>query len=418
MTNILETKVWKEAEQVLNTPAGRRIMGLAPEAINIMNGVAPGAMSMKGQRRRCSPQGLERRYSLIENCYSAHKPAARAGLNPAEQELRQSILADCYRKREANRNYSSLRQLEQSVSINAESVHAAKADFYRSTALGKPVSTRTTNVLAAASPLRAIPSTGNTGQNFLPATLSNELISEPFADNPLRGIISMSNIRGLELPKIAFQLDDDDFIGDADTAKEIRVDGDKVAFSRNKFKVKVRISDTVLHGSDVDLVGFVENALRSGLADKEKKVSFATSPAAGEENMSFYGGSIKEITGLGLFEAITAAIADLHEDYREGATVVMCYADYVTLLKSLSNYSLALYGVQPEKIIGKPVVFCDAAEVPIIGDFKHCRLNYDGPPIFDQDKDINAGEYVWVLTCWFDQRRMLDSAFRLAVVEV
>ena len=416
--DILKSQAWLEMEQILNTPAGRKIVGVAPEAISIMNGVAPEAMSMKGQRRHCSPQELERRYSLIKNCDSVSK-LTWASLNPAEQELRRKILANCRRREAGVRNYSSIRQLEQSagVAITPETIRAAKADFYRATAKGEPVPAKAERILSAVNPLRAIPATGNTGQNFLPATLADEIFSEPFATNPLREIISISNIRGLELPKIAFKLDDDNFIDDAATAQEMELTGNIIAFERNKFKVMVRISDTVLHGSDLDLVGYVENVLKSAVASVEKKSAFATSPLPGLEHMSFYNGEIETVSGVNLRDAIMAAIADLHEVFREGAAVVMSRADYMKIVFELANGSLALFGVQPERIIGKPVVFCDAAVIPIVGDFKYFRLNYDGEPFFDNDKEIVTGNYIWALTAWFDQRRMLDSAFRLATVE-
>ena len=95
----------------------------------------------------------------------------------------------------------------------------------------------------------------------------------------------------------------------------------------------------------------------------------------------------------------------------------MRYADYVTMLKTLSNNSMDLYRVQPEQIIGKPVIFCDSAAIPIVGDFGYCRLNYDGDLVYDADKDVDGGNYIWVLTGWFDQHRLLNSAFRLAILK-
>jgi len=87
------------------------------------------------------------------------------------------------------------------------------------------------------------------------------------------------------------------------------------------------------------------------------------------------------------------------------------------MLKNLSNNSMDLYRVQPEQIIGKPVIFCDSATVPIVGDFGYCRLNYDGDLVYDADKDVDKGNYIWVLTGWFDQHRLLNSAFRLAILQ-
>lgn len=301
-----------------------------------------------------------------------------------------------------------------------EKIVAAKAAFYRAAILKQEIPGEVQAVLKA---LPANDSSG--GSNFLPVTLSNELVHEPFATNPLRGVIRMSNIKGLELPKIAFSIADDSFVADSTAAKEIAATGSKVSFGRFKFKVKVVVSDTVIHGSDIQLVSYVENALRSGLAAKEKKVSFAAvaNQVAGEQHMSFYQDSstpgtpaITEVEGASLYDAITNAIAALDEEFRENAKVVMRYADYVTMIKGLANNSMDLYQAQPEKIIGKPVVFSDSATTPIVGDFSYCVLNYDGEPTYDTDKDVDKGDYIWVLTAWVDQWRLLNSAFRLAVV--
>jgi len=137
--------------------------------------------------------------------------------------------------------------------------------------------------------------------------------------------------------------------------------------------------------------------------------------------MTFYEKSdsnlvIAESEGADLYEAITNAIASLHEDYRENASVVMKYADYVTILKTLSNSSRDLFSAPPERVIGKPVVFCDSATTPVVGDFRYLHLNYENPVVFDTDKDVTAGDFVFVLTAWFDQYRLLNSAFRLTKV--
>src|SRR5699024_7024653 len=187
-------------------------------------------------------------------------------------------------------------------------------------------------------------------------------------------------------------------------------------FGRNKFKVKARISDTVIHGSDIELVNYVDNALRSGLASKEKKDALTDSPVTGLEHMSFYNdGAIKRVEGDDLYKAIKAAIADLHEDYRDNAQIVMTYADYMNIIEVLANGNATLYQAQPEQVLGKPVHFADGAVNPIVGDFNHFRINYDAMT-YDTDKDVNSGDYLFVLTAWYDQKRSLDSAFRIAEV--
>src|SRR5690606_31970159 len=151
-----------------------------------------------------------------------------------------------------------------------------------------------------------------------------------------------------------------------------------VSFGRHKFKVYAGVSETVMNGTDTNLVQHVENALKSGVAAKEKKVAFATTPKTGEEHMSFYStqNGIKKVSGENLYKAIKAAIADLHEDYRENAKIFMTFADYSEIIETLANGNATLYTAQPEQVLGKPVIFADGAVNPIVGDFSYSHFNY------------------------------------------
>lgn len=291
-----------------------------------------------------------------------------------------------------------------------EKMTKAKAEFIRASIEKRAVSDDVKQIYA-------LPTGNETGgDNFLPTNLQNELVHEPFAKNQLRSIARVTNIKGLELPKISYQIDDDAFIDDTETAKELELTGDVVSFDRNKFKVKAKISDTVIHGSDIELANYVDNALRSGLASKEKKDALAENPSSGLGHMSFYNRDVRSVTANSLYKGIKKAIADLHEDYRENAKIVMTYADYMEIIELLANENTTLYNAQPEQVLGKPVEFADSAVKPIVGDFNYFGINYDGMT-YDTDKDVNSGDYLFVLTAWYDQRRSLDSAFRVVEVD-
>ncbi|MGE7932122.1 phage major capsid protein [Viridibacillus arvi] len=291
----------------------------------------------------------------------------------------------------------------------------AKADYYKAIATGR---TPTEDVVAV---LADNNETG--GGKFLPKTVSEEIIHEPFVKNPLREHSAFTQITNLEIPKIGFELDDDDFINDTETAKEIEASGDSVVFGRHKFKVKVKLSETVIHGSKANLVAVVDKGLQSGLAAKEKKVAFTKTPKTGEEHMSFYrkgtltAPAIKKVPGEDLLKAIKKCIADLPEEFRENAEVTMRYTDYVDILDALSNGTTSFYNAQPEQIIGKPCIFVDAADKPIVGDFKnYSHYNYDLEMLNEQGKDLETGVNLFVLTAWLDHQIKLASAFRIADV--
>jgi HK97 family phage major capsid protein len=256
------------------------------------------------------------------------------------------------------------------------------------------------------------------GGKFLPKTVSTDIIVEPYVKNQLRGLSTFTQITNLEIPKLSFSLGDDSFIADTETAKELASTGDIVSFGRFKFKVFAGISETVINGTETNLVSHVERSLQSGVAAKEKKVAFATAPVVGEEHMSFYStqNAIKVVEAENLYKAVKSAIADLHEDYRENAQIVMRYQDYSDMIETLANGNATLYSAQPEQILGKPVTFSDSAVDPVVGDFSYSHYNYDLNVLYDRDKDVKTGIEQFVITAWMDHQIKLKSAFRIAKI--
>ena len=301
---------------------------------------------------------------------------------------------------------------------------AAKAAFYRAVFSGKPFDAKTYEGLGA------IPATNadlGSGDKLLPTNLARELLVEPFEINPLRNIAHITNITGLEEPKLGYTIEDADLadVTDKQTANEIALSGDTVVYGRHKAKVAATIKDTVLHGTDLDVVTTVEGALRSALAKREKHFAFLPAATCATDtahaHMSFYNVSsgssvITEVEGETMYEAIVNALADLADDYSVNAKVVMKKSDYFSMVKELANDSEALFGSKPQSILGYPVVFCDKATIPVVGDFSFYGINYDIGTLFETDKDAKKGEYYYVLTAWGDQQIRLKSAFRLAIV--
>jgi len=256
------------------------------------------------------------------------------------------------------------------------------------------------------------------GENLLPTNLAKELLTEPVEENSLRRVEPVSQINGLEEAKIDFTIEDADVadVTDQETAKEIEMTGSSVTYGRYKTKVFATIKDTVLFGSDFDLVTKVEAALRSALAIKEKLNAFRATTDTTHDHMSFYLNGIKEINGIDIIQAIINAWADLPDMFSENAAVVMRKQDYYAAIRTMANSSADLWGKKPEDVIGIPVIFNDRATTPIVGDFRYSRQNYDVGAVFETDKDGKAGEYYFILTAWGDHRIRLKSAFRLAKV--
>ena len=289
----------------------------------------------------------------------------------------------------------------------------AKAELIRATMKKEKVNQRVLNLLGEGS------GNGN-GENILPSTLLTELVSEPFATNPLRQLSTMTNITNLELPKIAFTLEDDNFLtSNSETAKEMKLSASKIKFERKDFRVFADITDAILRGTNTNLVSYVENALRSGMAKKEKKIAFEEGTS--NADTSFYNKTssnydIKAISKPTLYAAIKGALADLEDDYADRAQIVMRRSDYYDIIETLANGNATLYQAQPESVLGAPVTFCDLATVPVVGDFSYSHYNYDLDVTYESDKNIRTGVTSFVLTGYLDHKIKMKSAFRLAVV--
>lgn len=294
-----------------------------------------------------------------------------------------------------------------------------KASFYRSVATGDKEGAKKTYA-----GLGGIPSGSadlGSGSNLLPTTLASELIVEPYESNSLRGVEQTSQVAGLEEPRLIFSLDDEDLLEDSldfETAQEIQTSSDLVTYGRYKTKVKIEVADTVIYGTDTNLVSEVENGLRSALARKEKLRAFAKSADDDHKHMSYYMVGIKGVTGTTIVEAIMKALGDLDDMFRANAKVVMRAADWYSYLQTLTNSSDTLFTAKPQDVIGVPVIFNDRASIPIIGDFSYAKQNYDPAAVLDADKDIDKGVFRYILTTWGDHQIKLKSAFRLAIVAV
>ena len=314
---------------------------------------------------------------------------------------------------EAAKNFELENSIRNARNSGDEKIEA-KAELIRATMKKEKVSQRVLNSLGEGS------GNGN-GENLLPTTLMTELVTEPFAVNPLRGVSTMTNITNLEIPKLAFTLDDDNFLdSNSATAKEMKLSASKIKFERKDFRVYADITDAVLRGSNVNLVGYVENALRSGMAKKEKKLAFAVGTSNPETSFYNKTGSNYDITAItkeSKYLAIKAALADLEDDYADKAKIVMRRSDYFDIIEALANGNATLYQAQPESVLGAPVIFCDLATIPVVGDFSYSHFNYDLDVTYESDKNIRTGITSFVLTGYLDHKIKMKSAFRLALVQ-
>ena len=287
-----------------------------------------------------------------------------------------------------------------------------KGIMYRSILKGEPVPDDIKRSLFGTS---STPDTG--GGNFIPTNLGEELNFEKLKNNPIRDICSISNIVGLELPRVSYTIDNIHFVKDGETAKEISLKGEKVKFGSFNFRITTEVSDSLLKGTNTNLVEYIEKALKDGLSAKEKHSIFKTT-TENEKHMNIYSdrNNVKKIQGESLFKAIKKALSDLPDEYYHNATIVMKKNDYFDMMEELSNNNTNFYDKQSQSILGTNVVFCEEAEKPIVGDFNYLHINYDMDLTLEPERKAREGRNYFVLSGSFDIQYLLTSAFRIAEV--
>lgn len=255
------------------------------------------------------------------------------------------------------------------------------------------------------------------GERLMPTNLSSELLVEPLVENPLSAHMTRTQITGLVVQPFDFEIDDDDFVVDGATAKELALgSGDPITFGRNKLKLVATVSETVVEGSDYNIGAVVDSALKSALANKELKLLFDANPAAAVAHMSLYANNgIATVNGETMLDAILGAYGSLEDFYRPHAVCVMRAVDYMAMIRTL-NGDGDLYGRKPQEILGFPVVFCEKATTPVVGDFRFLHENFDIAGKYETDKNVRTGMHEFVLTNWIDIRIKMAAAFRKAAV--
>jgi Phage capsid family. len=260
------------------------------------------------------------------------------------------------------------------------------------------------------------------GDNFLPVTLSNEIISEPDIPNPLRGNVATSALVNLQIPTMEVDFGDAwDIIGEGQEANEATLKGGKITFGRFESRVRIGLTDTLLAGTSLALMQYAQSKLTNAASSLELARAFADKSKTGEEHMSFYNAkdAIKSVEGEDLYDAISNALADLSDADRGVAKIFMTRADYNKIIKTLANGSATLFGAQPETVLGAPVEFTSYAKKPVVGNFAMYHQNYDPQgSMIEQYRKPETGVNYAQYTLWYDAAIKRASAFRIVEVKV
>ncbi len=130
----------------------------------------------------------------------------------------------------------------------------------------------------------------------------------------------------------------------------------------------------------------MDNGLRSALNRKEKLRAFALSTDTHHRHMSFYMNGIKGSVGANIVAAVTNALADLPDIFRENASVVMApqlWYDYVQECTESGKRAVATEDI---------LAYCVSrqSEYRIVGDFNMQSRISTVDAILETDKDAKG----------------------------
>lgn len=286
--------------------------------------------------------------------------------------------------------------------VNSDMEERAMAEYYRMKIKHIPMSTESRNLLDIGN--------DSGGDAFLPKVMENDVLLNYPQENPLREIITVTNIRGLEVPLINYV--------SPDMADELEITGDSINFYNNayRFRPQVKISDSVIHGVNSNLVNTIHEGLASVIVSRERQFIFAENPTEKTQHMSIYHNGIKEVTAQNKYEAVEKALADLPQAIRDKASVVMSFDDYKGVIKYLGTIGLGALASNKDQVFNRKMILVDDAINPVIGDFSCLHVNYE-LRFVNSDKDANKGIYIFVMPTEMNIKVVIPEAFRVAKLE-
>ena len=234
-------------------------------------------------------------------------------------------------------------------------------------------------------------------------------------EGSLREVVTITNSNNLVLPRIPYKVDGVEYENEIE--QELKTKGDRIHFTKNKFKVSVNIPNIVKEADNERVITYLKDELKQVLEYKEEYCIFKTTIPS-EEHMNIYSSQngIKEVEEENLFKAIKLALADLDDVYFKNATIVMNRNHYLKMMDELSNCNTNFYDKQPEQVLGIKVVFCQLADKPVIGDFSQLHINYEDNILLENQRGLTEHFDNIIISGNFDIRVRLSSAFRIAKV--
>lgn len=344
---------------------------------------------------------------------SVEKPAAKKA---PVIENRLGDTAEAKRQQEAVRAAYAKKESLEGKSMNIKNL---RGGYFKAAITRQPLSQELRNELV-------ITTGANPGNGLLPVEVSKSLISDIYGEDKFLSAITHTQIKGLRLPKVkATPASDAVRSPDGTTeAGETQLSDETVNFGRFPGREKIVVPTAILGGTETDLDAYISSRLQYDHRRRMRSRIFAAAGTTGDlAHMSVYtkGAGNPDLPvsqGADTLEAVQNAIAALPEGVREVAKVVMTYADWMEMIKTLANGATALFGAPTKEMLGFEVITCDyvGSDGILVGDLSAIHVNYDDPLRLKADEDIDLDMTKIVIAYDYDIRIEDPNKLRLAKV--
>lgn len=344
---------------------------------------------------------------------SVEKPAAKKA---PVIENRLGDTAEATRQQEAVRAAYAKKESLEGKSMNIKNL---RGGYFKAAITRQPLSQELRNELV-------ITTGANPGNGLLPVEVSKSLISDIYGEDKFLSAITHTQIKGLRLPKVkATPASDAVRSPDGTTeAGETQLSDETVNFGRFPGREKIVVPTAILGGTETDLDAYISSRLQYDHRRRMRSRIFAAAGTTGDlAHMSVYtkGAGNPDLPvsqGADTLEAVQNAIAALPEGVREVAKVVMTYADWMEMIKTLANGATALFGAPTKEMLGFEVITCDyvGSDGILVGDLSAIHVNYDDPLRLKTDEDIDLDMTKIVIAYDYDIRIEDPNKLRLAKV--
>ena len=331
-------------------------------------------------------------------------PVIEDRLNEAETKKQQSAVITAFAKKELEGKSMNIKNL--------------RGGYFKSAMTRQPLSQELRNELT-------ITTGANPGNGLLPVEVSRSLIGDIYGEDKFLSAIMHTQIKGLRLPKVTTTPATDGVRSPDGTtlAGETTLADETINFGRFPGREKIVVPTAILGGTETDLDAFISARLQYDHRRNLRSRIFNASATGEMAHMSVYskgaGNPALPVSGgSDTLDAVQQAIAALPEGVRENAKVVMTYAQWMEMIKTLANGATALFGAPTKEMLGFEVITCDyvAAAGMLVGDLSAIHVNYDDPLRLKTDEDIDLDMTKIVIA--YDYDIHVEDANRLRLAKV